>query len=53
MYDFELLHDTLEAAGFASIERCAFAEGRAPDLSLLDNRSDETLFVEAVRPALH
>ena len=53
MYDFELLRDTLEAAGFTSVERCAFREGRTPDLSLLDNRPDETLFVEAVRPALH
>jgi len=53
MYDFELLRDTLEAAGFTAVERQAFRQGRAPDLPLLDNRPDETLFVEAVKPALH
>lgn len=53
MYDFDLLRDTLEAAGFTAVERHAFREGRAPDLPLLDNRPDETLFVEAVKPALH
>lgn len=53
MYDFDLLRETLESTGFTAIERRAFGEGRAPDLSLLDNRPDETLFVEAVKPALH
>ena len=53
MYDFELLGAALEAAGFTAIERCAFAEGGTPDLSLLDNRPEETLFVEAVKPAAH
>ena len=53
MYDFDLLRETLESTGFTAIERRAFGEGRAPDLSLLDNRPDETLFVEAVKSALH
>ena len=53
MYDFDLLRETLESTGFTAIERRTFGEGSAPDLSLLDNRPDETLFVEAVKPALH
>jgi predicted SAM-dependent methyltransferase len=50
MYDFDLMRETLEAAGFTEVQRCTYREGSAPDLSLLDNRPEETLFVEAVRP---
>jgi len=50
MYDFALLRDTLAAAGFAQIGRCAYRAGHAPDIALLDNRPDETLFVEAHKP---
>jgi predicted SAM-dependent methyltransferase len=53
MYDFDLLRETLDSTGFTAIKRRAFGEGSAPDLSLLDNRADETLFVEAVKAALH
>jgi len=37
----------LEKAGFAQIERMTFREGNVPDIDILDNRPDETLFVEA------
>jgi SAM-dependent methyltransferase len=47
MYDFTLLAAALEEAGFADVRRCAYREGDVPDLELLDNRPDETLFVEA------
>lgn len=51
MYDFELLRDALASAHFVQIEHCKLTTGRTPDLELLDDRSDETLHVEAVRPA--
>jgi predicted SAM-dependent methyltransferase len=47
MYDFEILSAFLKKAGFSRIERRAFRSGATPDLELLDNRADETLFVEA------
>jgi predicted SAM-dependent methyltransferase len=47
MYDFELLARALADAGFRNIVRCAYREGRTPDLALLDNRPEETLYVEA------
>jgi len=47
MYDFELLAQLLATAGFTQIERCAFQSGRCPDLEILDNRPEETLYVEA------
>jgi SAM-dependent methyltransferase len=47
MYDFALLEDFLERGGFQDIRRCAAGEGSAPNLDLLDNRSHETLYVEA------
>jgi SAM-dependent methyltransferase len=50
MYDAQLLIAELTAAGFQDIERMAYRTGRTPDLALLDNRQDETLYVEARRP---
>lgn len=49
MYDFELLRSLLEKAGFAQIARCAYQEGRTPDIALLDNRPEDSLFVEATK----
>ena len=50
MYDFATLHSALLAAGFADIERRTFQCGAVPDAELLDNRPEESLFVEARKP---
>lgn len=50
MYDFGMLEALLATAGFERIVRRAYREGDAPDLAVLDNRPEETLFVEAVKP---
>ncbi len=50
MYDFELLKSMLEKIGFSQIVRCAYQEGHTPDIKLLDNRPEDSLFVEAVKP---
>jgi hypothetical protein len=47
MYDFDLLSSLLSSTGFRSVEHCAYRQGVTPDLTELDNRADETLFVEA------
>lgn len=47
MYDFELLKENLESCGFLRVTLCAYRQGEVPDLDILDNRPDETLFVEA------
>ena len=49
MYDFQLLKDALEKAGFHDVKHCSFQQGVTPDLELLDNRIEDSLFVEAVR----
>lgn len=49
MYDFDLLAADLGSAGFTQICRRSFREGAVPDLDVLDNRPDQTLFVEAIR----
>lgn len=49
MYDFELLSGLLRDAGYRDIRQCRYREGEVPDLHLLDNRPEETLFVEARR----
>jgi predicted SAM-dependent methyltransferase len=47
MYDFEMLKNFLEKAGFVEVERCRFREGKMKDAAVLDNRPEESLFVEA------
>lgn len=47
MYDFELLKNLLEKAGFVKVQRCGFRQGNMPDATVLDNRPEETLFIEA------
>lgn len=49
MYDFELLAALLGKVGFRSIERCAYQQGLVPDLDRLDNRPEDTLYVECVK----
>lgn len=49
MYDYAMLGSMLSAAGFVEIGRCHYREGRVPDLQSLDNRPEESLFVEAVK----
>ncbi len=51
VYDFELLGQLLEQAGFTDITQCEYRQGRDEAL-LLDHKSRrwETLYVEAVRP---
>ncbi len=47
MYDFELLKNLLEKAGFVEVQRCGFRQGAMRDANILDNRPEETLFIEA------
>jgi hypothetical protein len=42
-----LRKDELESVGFREVARCDYRQGRTPDLESLDNRPEETLFVEA------
>jgi len=50
MYDFEELAAALRRAGFHEIERHSFGVGKLADAPLLDQRPDQSLFVEATRP---
>jgi SAM-dependent methyltransferase len=51
MYDYAMLADLLGKAGFNSIIRRQYREGMTPDLDKLDNRPEETLYVEAQKPS--
>jgi SAM-dependent methyltransferase len=50
MYDDELLCDLLRAQGFEAVTPRRYREGEVPDLEVLDNRPDETLYVEGRKP---
>ena len=50
MYDFEMLAEVLKGAGFVDVVRRQYREGATPDLDKLDNRPEETLYVEATKP---
>lgn len=49
MYDFASLSAMLANAGFKEIEQQSFQTGKTPDLARLDNRPEDSLYVEAVR----
>lgn len=49
LYDFELLKSILDDVGFIDVKRCYYKQGKVPDIDKLDNRPDETLFVEAAK----
>lgn len=52
MYDFDLIRSILEELGFSDVKRFLYKQGIVPDADKLDNRPDETLFVEAVKSIL-
>ncbi len=47
MYDFELLSIILVDIGFQNIQKQGFQSGEMPDLAALDNRPEDSLFIEA------
>ena len=49
MYDFELLKTNLEEVGFKNVIRCTYQKGMTPDLDVLDNRPEDSLYIEALR----
>jgi predicted SAM-dependent methyltransferase len=50
MYDFNLLKNYLEDAGFINITRCQYQQGKTPDIDKLDVFPEETLYVEVFKP---
>lgn len=51
MYAEQSMREALIAAGFCSVTRCQYRQGKCPDLELLDNRPEHSLFMEADKPA--
>lgn len=49
MYDFKLLKIKLEAVGFKHVIRCSYQQGMTPDIDILDNRPEDSLYVEAIK----
>ena len=49
MYDFTLLKALLEKIGYSQVVRCTYQQGATPDIKLLDNRPEDSLFIEAVK----
>jgi SAM-dependent methyltransferase len=49
MYDYDLLKSLLERIGFTNVSQCGFRQGRLPNVELLDNRPEDSLYVEATR----
>jgi SAM-dependent methyltransferase len=51
MYTFDFIEELALKSGFRTVERCAFGRTASafPEITLLDNRERESLFVEAFR----
>ncbi len=46
-YNFDILKNELSRVGFKKIIKCSFKQGELPDINKLDNRQEESLFLEA------
>lgn len=49
MYDFDMISDVLNGIGFIRVSRCEYKNGNTPDIDILDNRPEESVYVEAIR----
>jgi len=49
MYDFEMIKDALEQAGFLNVTCCEYQRGRTPEINVLDVYPEVSIFVEATR----
>lgn len=49
MYDFEMLSSLMREMGFRNIVKCQYREGEVPDITVLDNRPEDSLFIEAMK----
>lgn len=49
MYDWEMISDILAEVGFRQIVQQSFRRGIVPDIDILDNRPEDSLFVEAAK----
>lgn len=47
MYDYEMIHKLLTQIGFKKVARYSFRKGDVPDIDQLDNRPEDSLFIEA------
>ena len=50
MYNECSMRATLSGAGFVGVTRHQYRQGKCPDLELLDNRPEHSLFMEADKP---
>jgi predicted SAM-dependent methyltransferase len=50
MYTGPSLVRLMEETGFVDVRECAFREGRLPDLERIDNRPENSIYVEGVKP---
>jgi predicted SAM-dependent methyltransferase len=49
MYDFSMMEILLLRTGFREVRRSSFGQGHVPDINILDNRPEDSLFVEAIK----
>jgi hypothetical protein len=50
-YDFPILAHSLRLVGFSGITECEYRESHyRPDLSWPDNKPEESIYVEAIKP---
>lgn len=49
-YDFESLNAAMHHAGFVRVEKLQYRRGRVPDLGVLDNREEYSLYIEGEHP---
>ncbi len=49
MYTGQSLGRLMERVGFAEVEECEYQKGNLPDVEVVDNRPDDSIYVEGVK----
>jgi predicted SAM-dependent methyltransferase len=50
MYTESSLSRLMGEVGFADVRKCRYREGRLPDIEAMDNRPENSIYVEGVKP---
>ena len=49
MYDFDLFKKLLNSYTFTNVTKYEFQNGKVPNIDILDNRSDDSIYIEATK----
>jgi predicted SAM-dependent methyltransferase len=50
MYDYDMLEEILNKNGYVNVVKAGYQSGKTPDIDILDNQPEVSIYVEAIKP---